>query len=122
MKDLDRNQKEPAAKAVNPKDKMGEKSVKITIAGRAYPLKVNASEEAFVNDAARRINERLIQLESKYSVKDKQDLLAMTALQFATQYLEAQQKISDENTALLSGLAAIETMLDAHISKPGAVS
>jgi cell division protein ZapA len=93
---------------------MGEKSVKITIAGRTYPLTVEAKEEAFVHDAAKRINERIARLETQFSVKDKQDLLAMTALQFATQYLEAQTKVIDDKDGLLAALSDVDALLDAH--------
>ena|ERR1041385_8753944 len=96
---------------------MGEKSVKITIAGRVYPIKVDANEETFVHDAAKRINERVSQLEKGFVVKDKQDLLALTALQFATQYLEAKDKTVDDKDDLLSGLLEVEKLIDSHLAK-----
>lgn len=96
---------------------MGEKSVKITIAGRVYPIKVDAAEETFVHDAAKRINDRVSQLEKGFVVKDKQDLLALTALQFATQYLEAQTKVIDSKDGLMASLLEVEDLLDAHLAK-----
>jgi len=42
---------------------MGEKSVKINLAGRIYPIKVDTTEEAFVNEAAELINKRVTSLE-----------------------------------------------------------
>ena len=94
---------------------MGEKSVKITIAGRTYPLTVEAREEAFVFDAAQRINDRVARLEAQFSVKDKQDLLAMTALQFATQYLEAKSNGTDDKAGLIAALSDLEALMDAHL-------
>jgi cell division protein ZapA len=96
---------------------MGEKSVKITIAGRIYPIKVDVNEEAFVHDAAKRINERVSQLEKGFVVKDKQDLLALTALQFATQYLEAKDKTIDNKEDLLAGILEVEALIDLHLAK-----
>ncbi len=96
---------------------MGEKSVKINIAGRSYPIKVDATEEAFVNEAAELINKRVASLEKGFVVKDKQDLLALTALQFATQYLEAQTKVVDDKDGLLARLAEVDDLLDAHLAK-----
>lgn len=96
---------------------MGEKSVKITIAGRVYPIKVDAAEEAFVHDAAKRINEHVSQLEKGFVVKDKQDLLALTALQFATQYLETQTRVIDNKDGLMASLLEVEDLLDAHFAK-----
>lgn len=94
---------------------MGEKSVKITIAGRIYPISIEAKEEAYVHDAAKRINERVSKLESQFSVKDKQDLLAMVALQFATQYLEAQSKAIDDKDGLLAVLSDVDALMEAHL-------
>ncbi|CAN5164746.1 hypothetical protein BH09BAC5_BH09BAC5_28450 [soil metagenome] len=96
---------------------MGEKSVKITIAGRVYPIKIDAAEEAFVHDAAKRINERVAQLEQGFVVKDKQDLLALTALQFATQYLEAQTNVIDNKEGLLASLVEVDDILEAQLAK-----
>lgn len=96
---------------------MGEKSVKITIAGRVYPIKVDAAEEAYVHDAAKSINERVAQLEKGFVVKDKQDLLALTALQFATQYLESQNNVIDDKDGLIASLVEVDGLLDAHLAK-----
>lgn len=96
---------------------MGEKSVKITIAGRVYPIKIEAKEEAYVLDAAKRINERVDRLQSQFAVNDKQDLLAMAALQFATQYLEAQSRVIDDKDGLLAALSDVDALMDAHLGR-----
>ena len=96
---------------------MGEKSVNINIAGRSYPVKVDSAEEAFVHEASALINKRVSQLEKGFVVKDKQDLLALTALQFATQYLEAQTKIIDDKDGILARLSEVDDLLDAHLAK-----
>lgn len=96
---------------------MGEKSVKINIAGRTYPIKVDTTEEAFVNEAAELINKRVTSLEKGFVVKDKQDLLALTALQFATQYLESQTKVYEDKDGLLAQLTEVDDLLDAQLAK-----
>jgi cell division protein ZapA (FtsZ GTPase activity inhibitor) len=95
---------------------MGEKSVKITIAGRTYPLTVDTKEEKAVMDAAKRINERVAQLETKYLVKDKQDLLAMTALQFASQYLDNKSKSIDNQDDIIGNLTQMNALMDSFLS------
>ena len=60
-------------------------SVKVSIGNRTYPLRVSKDEEEKVQQAAQAINKRLKEFEDSYAVKDKQDLLAMCALQFATE-------------------------------------
>ena len=63
---------------------MAEVSLKILIAGRIYPLTVKQEEEEGVLQAAKLINEKLKEFEQNYSVRDKQDLLAMSALNLLT--------------------------------------
>ena len=59
--------------------------IKVTIAGRAYPIKVrNENEEEGMRKAANKINDLVTKFEKNYSVSDKQDVLAMCALQFAS--------------------------------------
>ena len=59
--------------------------IKVTVAGRVYPLKVkNAVEEEGMRKAANQINELVTKFEKNYAVSDKQDVLAMCALQFAS--------------------------------------
>ncbi len=63
---------------------MAEVSLKIFIAGRTYPLTVKQEEEERVLQVAKLINEKLKEFEQNYSVRDKQDLLAMCALNLLT--------------------------------------
>lgn len=63
---------------------MSELSIKVHVANRVYPLSVQREEEEAVRKAAAMINEKIKEMESSYAVKDKQDLLAMVALQLAT--------------------------------------
>ena len=62
-------------------------SVKVSISNRTYPLRVTKEEEDKVLQAAQAINKKLKEFEDSYAVKDKQDLLAMCALQFATEVM-----------------------------------
>ena len=59
--------------------------IKVTIAGRVYPLSIrNANEEEGMRKAAKNINDLVAKFEKNYAVSDKQDVLAMCALQFAS--------------------------------------
>ena len=62
-------------------------SVKVSIANRSYPLRVSKEEEEKVVKAAQSINQRMKEFEENFAVKDKQDLLAMCALQFASELM-----------------------------------
>ena len=85
--------------------------IKIQIGGRQYPITVSVEEEFFVRKASKKIEKLIFSLESKYSVSDRQDSLAMVALQFATKYetykyeinknlLETQKKINELNSLI----------------------
>ncbi len=60
-------------------------SLKVVIAGRTYPLTIKKEEERIITEAAEKINNNIKKLQGNYAVKDMQDLLAMTTLQFAVQ-------------------------------------
>ena len=47
--------------------------IKITVAGRNYPLKVTPAEEEFVRQAVRFIEKRISEVEKLYNIKDIQD-------------------------------------------------
>ena len=57
------------------------------MAGRAYPLTVHPNEEENIRKAATEINESIARLRSSYPMTDKQDLLAMAALEVTTRVL-----------------------------------
>ncbi len=59
--------------------------INVVIAGRTYPLSVNnTKEEEGMRKAANAINKLISMYEQNYAVSDKQDVLAMSALQFAS--------------------------------------
>jgi len=59
--------------------------IKVTIANRLYPLQISSSnEEEGMRKAAQKINDLVKRFEQDYAVSDKQDVLAMCALQFAS--------------------------------------
>ena len=67
--------------------------IKLTIANRIYPLNVPSDQEEGLRNAAKKIDTMIKHYEENYAVKDKQDVLAMCALQLATQ--SEQENISD---------------------------
>lgn len=87
-------------------------SIKVIIANRPYPLTVsNEQEEEAIRKAAKRINDILKDYESKYAVKDKQDLLAMCALEFATKSIEIESKSVSEDDGLREELEGLEALV-----------
>lgn len=80
--------------------------IKLSIADRVYPLTIAPSQEEGLRKAAKKIEEVIKQYEQSYAVRDKQDVLAMCALQFASKteqhtlnndkdVIDARRKLSD---------------------------
>ena len=68
--------------------------IKLNIGDRLYPLTIERSQEIFFRDAVKKIESSFKKLEENYSVRDKQDLLAMTCIQYAA---KLQQNLSNNN-------------------------
>jgi cell division protein ZapA (FtsZ GTPase activity inhibitor) len=69
-------------------------SIRVNVADRYYPLKVERDNEEKIRRAARLINEKVLQYKQRYSDKDVQDFLAMAALQFVIKLSEEEEELS----------------------------
>ena len=82
-------------------------SIKVLIGDRQYPLKISSQEEENVRKAAKLVNDRSKFYTENFSVQDKQDAIAMSALEFASENLNAlskEQTLSVEMEQLLIDL------------------
>jgi cell division protein ZapA len=89
---------------------LSQKSIKITIGGRVYPLTITEKEEQTVLNSAKKIEENINKLQSQYGIKDAQDLLAMTALEFATLLSNKSNDAKEKNVE-------IDTILNDLVTK-----
>ena len=87
-------------------------SIKVNIGDRQYPLRIQIEEEEKVRKAAKTINEKLGFYLSNFSVKDKQDALAMAALEFATDSMSAEAQVSDIERFAESKLELLSSKID----------
>jgi len=85
-------------------------SIRINIADRYYPLKIEREDEEKIRKAAKMINDKVFQYKTKYADKDIQDFLAMAALQFVIKLSEMEGK--DENTDLFARIQKLNESLD----------
>lgn len=88
---------------------MEERSIRIELAGRAYPLTIHVSEEENVRKAVGEINESIARLKASFPLTDKQDLLAMAALEVTVRALN--RSAEAERTEAEEALGAIERLL-----------
>lgn len=91
--------------------------IKISIADRVYPLTVEHSQEEGLRSASKKIDVIIKQFEQNYAVRDKQDVLAMCALQFASQVEQKQLDSSNDNEDAIERLQKLDDKLSRILSK-----
>ncbi|QFZ55482.1 cell division protein ZapA [Oceanihabitans sp. IOP_32] len=95
---------------------MSEKlKIKLSIANRVYPLTIEPSQEEGLRKAAKNIDVMIKQFEKSYSVRDKQDVLAMCALQFASQVEQKSIEKASVNEHIENKIKALNDLLDKHL-------
>ena len=72
---------------------MGELSIKIRIADREYPMKVNAEDEERIRKAGKKINEQIKLYKDRFGIEDKQDLLAMVAFDSLVEKMQSDEEL-----------------------------
>jgi cell division protein ZapA len=90
-------------------------SIRVNVADRYYPLKVESENEERIRKAARLINEKVLQYKQRYVDKDIQDFLAMAALQYVIRLIEIEDKEGD--TTLEEGLKELNEKVNLCLSK-----
>jgi cell division protein ZapA len=94
---------------------MDEQSITVTIADRPYKLTVKREDEEIFREATKYINDRLKSYAANFSFKDKQDLLAMVALQYTTNALKNERILAFQNKGLEEKLTTLNSLLDANV-------
>ena len=95
---------------------MSEKiKIKLTVADRLYPLTISPDQEASLRSSAKKIDDMTKQLEQNYAVRDKQDVLAMCALQYAAQLENQLEKNTKGDDPSIKTIELIE-LIDLHLS------
>ncbi len=91
---------------------MKEQLISVSIADRPYRLSVGSEGEEYVfRRAARLIEDKMKEYGSSYAFRDKQDLLAMVALQYVVEALRM-ERMAEEKTAFEQQLEGIDRLLD----------
>ncbi len=89
--------------------------IKLTIADRVYPLTISPDQESALRNSAKKIEGMIKQLEKNYAVRDKQDVLAMCALQYAAR-VEKQEQNPESNEADRLKTQELIDLIDVHIA------
>ena len=94
---------------------MEEITINIVIADRSYKLTVARADEEKVRKAASMINERIKSYSAHYAFKDMQDLLSMTALQFATSTVKYESELAYRDQNMERKLNELDTLLSEQL-------
>lgn len=81
--------------------------IKLSIADRVYPMTILPENEEGLRNAAKQIDALLKHYEQNYAVRDKQDVLAMCALHFASQ---TEQKSIDKERNIIQSQRRLDLL------------
>ena len=94
---------------------MDKLSIKLHVANRIYPMNIERKSEEFIRNAIKTIEERLKFYEENYAIKDKQDLLAMCLIEYASKFESVNNEKVIGDDGLNEKLAKIESLLSGNI-------
>ena len=90
-------------------------SIRVNVADRYYPLKIDRKDEEKIRKAAKMINEKVLQYKQRYTDKDIQDFLAMAALQYVIKVLESDSNL--ETSPVLEELKDLDNELNEFLKE-----
>ncbi len=91
--------------------------IKLSIADRVYPMTVDFDQEEALRVASKKIDLMIKQFEENYAVRDKQDVLAMCALQFASQLEQKQMDLSIDSSSCIEKIKNLNATIDTYLDK-----
>lgn len=86
--------------------------VNVWLAGRSYRIRIKASEEEAVRKAAKKADEKIMELRAHYAGKDDQDFVAMCLLMYATETKPGTIANSDTAKEVADMISRIDKVLD----------
>lgn len=96
---------------------MSEKlKIKLSIADRVYPLTIDPAQEEGLRKAAKNIEQLAKKFEQNYAVRDKQDVLAMCALQFASKIEQHGIEQTEGTKVAEERLKALEDLVSSKLA------
>lgn len=94
---------------------MEKQRITLNIAGESYPLTIDGTKEEIYRRAAREINNWVASLESQFGVTDREEALAITALQFSVKATELEMSRSLGND--VEALVDLDMKLNDYLNK-----
>ena len=94
---------------------MEELSIKIKIADREYPMKVDASDEEQIRLAGKKINEKIKLYRDQFGIDDKQDLLAMVAFDSLYEKLQGEVTQSEIGESVIQKINHLSRLISEEV-------
>jgi cell division protein ZapA len=94
---------------------MKELSIKIKIADREYPMKVDAADEEKIRLAGKKINEKIKLYRDQFGIDDKQDLLAMVAFDSLFEKLQSEAIQNSTGESALEKITYLNKLISEEI-------
>ena len=88
-------------------------SIRLNIADRFYPLKVDRGEEEQLRKAAKFINDRITKYKLKYTSKDIQDIMSMVILEVVNKNFELEAKLDE--MPIINQISEINEELESYL-------
>ncbi|MFA8449450.1 MAG: cell division protein ZapA [Bacteroidales bacterium] len=96
---------------------MDEVTISLNIADRPYKMVIKKEEEQVIRKAAALINDKVVTYSKSYAFKDKQDLLAMIVLQFASNSIKKETEIDQKTGEVYDRLMEIDAVLSTELDE-----
>ena len=90
---------------------MEELSIKIKIADREYPMKVDSEDEERIRLAGKKINEKIKLYKDQFGIDDNQDLLAMVAFDSLYEKLQAEANSTSTGESAIDKISYLSKLI-----------
>lgn len=91
-------------------------SIKLKLADRDYPMQTDSDTESRLRMAAKIINEKVKAYRKEFGIENRQDLLAMVALDYAVESLTLNEEQEDTDSLVTKKLDFWSSLIDSTLN------
>ena len=95
---------------------MEELTITVNIADRPYRLKIKRDEEEIIRKAVKEIELRIREYSEHFAFNDKQDLMAMVLLHYASTAQKLESDLTSGEHMVLTKLQQMEELITQHLN------
>lgn len=96
---------------------MSDITINVVICDRTYTITIVREQEEHMRKAVNDIQDKVKKFSQLYAYKDKQDLLAMTALQLSTENIETKGKMDTQLKITENKINTFSELIDTYLDK-----